>query len=78
MGDMSILLSQIINGVVIMIVAGAIATAVVIALVAVIAYKVYKSSAKRKREKEKAEETERILKTDVKSMADEIADKYNK
>ena len=49
---------------------------VAVVILALVGFKAYKAHLQR--EKEKAEETERILNTDIDTMADDLADKYNK
>ena len=49
---------------------------VAVVILALVGFKAYK--ARLQREKEKAEETERILNADIDTMADDLADKYNK
>lgn len=78
MGDWEYLISHIVDCVIVMVVVGFIVTVVGLIILGVVLYKVYKHFKKKKQEEAKAKETERILKTDLNTMADELADKYNK
>lgn len=78
MGDWGYLISHIVNGVIVMVAVGFIVTVVGLTILGIVLYKVYKHFKKKKQEEARAKETERILKTDLNTMADELADKYNK
>lgn len=78
MGDWEYLISHIVDGVIVMVVVGFIVTVVGLTILGIVLYKVYKHFKKKKQEEAKAKETERILKTDLNTMVDELADKYNK